>query len=297
MSDGTGRKLWMSDGTVAGTKPAPNNHNVIITPNDTYNAPPFPVMDSVLYVTGSAATNTTALYKYNAYNNKGLVKVKDFGAGYTIIQTEMAAVNNKLYFKVSNNNGIPDNELWSTNGSASGTQPIQRFEPEEDIYNLYNGDGILYFVKKGKSFGTELWRVVNTSFGTFLKMVKDIYTREPSSYPYFLTACNGKLYFSATDDKKGNELFVTNGTPPSTVLVKDINTVTTTSSSAGHDMIPFKNGVLFNAYNNVNGDELYKSDGTAGGTYLLNDVRSRGIKFFSFFVFNQEQCCLFYRLQ
>jgi len=260
----------VSDGTPEGTKQAPNNHDVRLTD---YNNTPFVVADSILYVTGVSANNTPALYKYNAFNDKGLVEVKDFGPGAYIVPTEMTGLDKTLYFKVSNSNGTPHSELWSSKGTAASTRLIQSFQQAEDFYNLYNGDCTLYFVKSDTTYGAELWRLVKSATGPSIKLVSDLFKGPAGSNPYYFTASNGKLFFSATDDKKGNELCVSGGNATSTHVVKDIQTLFTPGSDAGLQMTALGNKVLFTAFDYAHGSELFKSDGTKAGTHLLSNIR------------------------
>ena len=269
-NNGTGRKLWVSDGTIAGTTPAPGNHGVIIDADILGTS--FPILNNVLYVPGQKTPGGNGLYKYDASDAEGLVKIKDFapvGDTAFIVPLEMQAVNNTLYFKVTNYTGGIHDELWSSKGTRESTQLVYKLQPGETIKYLYNGSGIFYFVKYDKILGTELWRTYETSFGIFPLPVSDIFRGPTSSFPSYLTAFNGKLIFSAADEKKGNELFITGGNFFNTTLVKDINTVATTTSDAGfnfygyYGMAALGKDVLFNAYERVHGRELYKSDGTA----------------------------------
>ena len=275
--DGTGRKLWVSDGTDAGTTQATNNHDVLIDAD--YFGTKFPVFNNVLYMPGSLSGKSDALYKYDASNNDGLVKVKSVSPTThtaVIIPSEMTVVHNSLYFKVTDNGANTHDELWSSDGSSAHTQLITKFFNGETISNLYDGTGTLYFVKYDKILGAELWKLVNTFFGSFPIPESDVFKGPTGSYPAFFTAFNDKLFFSATDDKKGNELFMTNSIGIGASIVKDINTTSTSSSDAGAPnyafITPFGNGVVFSAYENIHGDELYKSDGTNAGTILLNDI-------------------------
>ncbi len=281
-SDGTGRKLWVSDGTDAGTIPAPGNHDVLISGD--YLGTSFPILNGSLLIPGEETAGGQGLYKYNASNTAGLVKIRDLappGDTALIIPSEMKIVHHTLYFKVTSSASGTHDELWSSGGTWLSTKPVQKFLPGETIRNIYNGNDICYFVKSGGIFGTELWRTLNTYFGEFPILVSDVFKGATGSYPAYLTAFKGKLVFAAADEKKGYELFMTGGNAFNTNLVKDINTVATKSSNAGFN---FSNGlgykgmaeigdqVLFNAYERVHGYELYKSDGTPGGTELLNDV-------------------------
>ena len=275
-NDGTGRKLWVSDGTDAGTTPAPGNHDVIVDAD--YLGTTFPMLNNALLIPGEETSDGNGLYKYDASDAAGLVKIKDFvpvGDTAFIVPFEMQIVNNTLYFKVTNHVGGVHDELWRSQGSMVTTEIVKRFMPGEATRSLYNGTGTLYFVKNDAQYGNELWKSNGTAAGTIL--VSNIFKGATSSYPSYLTAAGGKLFFTAADGTHGNEIFMTDGTDNGTALVKDINTVTTTSSTAGFNfynylgysgLVALGNDVLFNAYERVHGYELYRSN----GTQLLNDV-------------------------
>ena len=74
----------------------------------------------MFYIYRVNASKGNGLYKYDASNAEGLVKIKDFApAGDTafIVPLEMQAVNNTLYFKVTNYTGGIHDELWSSKGT------------------------------------------------------------------------------------------------------------------------------------------------------------------------------------
>ncbi|MGK2862416.1 MAG: ELWxxDGT repeat protein, partial [Chitinophagaceae bacterium] len=209
-----------------------------------------------------------------ASNADGIVLVKDLTSlpidDYLVVHVDMKVVNNTLYFKVIN--GSHD-ELWKSDGSAANTQLIKSFLPDEAIYNLFDGNGTLYFGEFDDVYGVELWKSDGTDAGTLL--VKDISPGTSSSYPENLTFCNGKLLFRATDKNTGDELWVSNGTGAGTSLVKDINSTSTLGSDAGFiykGIASNGNAVVFGATTPELGVELYRSDGTSTGTRLLNDI-------------------------
>lgn len=283
VNDNSGRKLWVSDGTINGTKLAPGNHNVLI--NADKSGTSFPVLNNALYIPGEKASNGQGLYKYDASDAAGLVKVKDIapdGDTAYIAPSAMEVANNVLYFKVTSYTGGIRDELWISKGTNASTQLLTKSSVGGTINSLYNGDGrIFYFTKYNKLFGAELWRTVETPLGIQPLIVSDIYKGMGSSSPSYLTAFNGKLLFSAADEQKGNELFITGGNPFSTALVKDIKQVTTSSSNAGFNffnylgykgLIALGNEVVFNAFEREHGYGLWKSNGTAEGTMLLSDI-------------------------
>jgi ELWxxDGT repeat protein len=278
VNDGSGRRLWESDGTYDGTHTATGFNDVFMRQDDiSINLnKPFPVLNNVLYLSGYTYADSSGLYKYNASTSNGIVLVKDLTKGLEIdyvAPEEMCVVNDTLYFRVVNDAGGLHDELWSTGGKTANTQLIKSFTPGEYAYSFYNGGGTLYFVKHDNVYGTEVYKSNGSGAGT--KIVKDIAPGSGNSYPYYFTFCNNKLFFNAVDYEHGYELWITNGTNKGTELVKDID-LTNESSNAG---FAYKgvgalgdNGVVFNANTPELGYELYRSDGTAAGTVFLNDI-------------------------
>lgn len=274
-NDGSGSKLWVTDGTDAGTTPAPGNNNVPIATD--YFGVSFPILDNVLYIPGGYNISGGGLYKYDASNAAGVTLVQGLSAGFEpvfIAPSEMEVVNNTLYFKITNYNGGLHDELWSSKGTSTATNIVHSFLTGESVYSLSNTAGKLYFVKSGdKMYGTELWRADGANSNVAL--VSDIFKGVTSGYPTFLTAFGNKLLFGAAQKQNGNELFITDGSDKGTSLIKDINTVSTSSSEAGYytnTITAVGDEVFFRAYERIHGNELYKSNGTEGGTSLLNDI-------------------------
>lgn len=275
--DGSGRRLWESDGTFDGTIVSANFNDVFIQHDNIniYTNKPFPVLNNVLYLAGYTLADGGGLYKYNALNAGGITLVKDLTTGLEtdyVAPDEMCAVNNVLYFRVVNNTGGLHDELWSTDGETANTQPVKLFAPGEYAYSYYKGGGTLYFIEHDNVYGTELWKSNGTGAGTTI--VKDIIPGAGSSFPYYLTFCNSKLIFNAADNDHGYELWTSDGTNTGTTLVKDINTYSDGSNAGfGYKGLGSTgDAVVFNAFTPSLGGELYKSDGTLAGTVLLNDI-------------------------
>jgi len=287
VDDGTGRRLWTSDGTNDGTSYAPGYNEIFMRDDymNVYKNFPFSIINNVLYISGKKNPNTGLgeLYKYDGANSDGIVLVKELSYFSMddvsfIVPVDMTVIDDKLFLKViSNVNGWHD-ELWSSAGESNNTQLISTFPENQGVYtyNYYNANGTLYFVIHDNIYGNELWRLDGTT--NQKSLVRDIYVGISGSFPENLTFCNGKLLFRAFNINFGSELWSSDGTEGGTSLVKDINTTSTNSSNAGSNFFykgigETTNGVVFNALTTQFGAELYKSDGTAAGTVLLNDIR------------------------
>ena len=118
-------------------------------------------------------------------------------------------------------------ELWTTDGTSSGTNLLK------DIYpgNRFNGsfpdnftnldlagnNDYVYFSANDGSNGNELWRTDGTSSGTTL--VHNFTGNSSHGGPSGFVQLGDYLYFSAQNSSRDKELYRTNGT--STSLVKN----------------------------------------------------------------------------
>ena len=115
-------------------------------------------------------------------------------------------VNGTLFFTA--NDGTHGDELWKSDGTATGTLLVKDTNPGiANIYpdNLTNIDGTLYFRGNDGVHGYELWKSDGTADGT--AMVEDINPGNANAYPKYLTNINGTLFFSANDAVHGAELW------------------------------------------------------------------------------------------
>ncbi len=271
--DGVSNKLWLTDGTTAGTAIAPGGNGVTFEQNFFFQNVPFAVIGNTMYMKATTAATGTEMYKYNATNAAGLVLLKDIIAGSgssNIDYYNIVAAGNTLFFSVIN----ADNSysLWATKGGANNTIAVKNFGFQEYLNTFTDGYGTLFFSKFDTTYGYELWKSDGTAAGTAL--TADINPGNYSSSPYDMTPCNNKILFDARTLKYGNELWKTDGTTAGTKQVKDINKTTTAGSyAAGNSgQAVLANGIVFVANTPEYGSELYRSDGTANGTALVADI-------------------------
>lgn len=215
---------------------------------------------------------------YNTY------KVKDINPTDDAIHANTCRIpvllNNKLYFNASD--GVYGYELWSTDGTETGTQMVKDiFLGSQHSMEHYGEmevlNGQLYFSAMDNATGYELWKSNGTASGTV--RVKDIKVGSESGFTtkniekVTFGVGQSKLVFAADDGSHGSELWVTNGTESGTYMLKDIN-----NGTGGSIAYPGANGALylFNYYfaadDGVHGRELWKTNGTAEGTVMVKDL-------------------------
>jgi ELWxxDGT repeat protein len=99
-------------------------------------------------------------------------------------------------------------ELWSTDGTAAGTQLVTDISPgaeDSTPRELTVFAGRLWFSAYDPTYGDELWSTDGTAAGT--RRMRDINPGPDSSIPQYLTVAGGLLYFDGTDADGGSELW------------------------------------------------------------------------------------------
>ena len=277
---GTGKELYKSNGTSAGTTLV---KDIYVGGNS--NPANLTNWNGTLYFTATDATHGTELWKSDG-TTAGTVLVKDINISTASSNpSNLIVFNNALYFVATN--GTNGYELWKTDGTEAGTAMVI------DLYtgsveSFTNGiagryfaamGGYLYFMAKGSSTtGYELWRTDGTAGGTTL--VKDIYPGANDGFPNHLTNINGTLYFWARTNETGYELWKSDGTINGTVMVRDIypgfqdgGFTYYENSYNGHCFFSLGSNAYFIATDGSTGYELWKTDGTEAGTVQVKDIK------------------------
>ena len=221
----TGRELWRSDGTAAGT----------VMVKD-INDPPYTGYrcDGSHYPQGSYPSDLTNV------NGTLFFAADDCVKGSELWKSD-GTEGGTVLVKDINTNVIPN--YYSNYTLASSPS------------NLTNVNGTVFFSADDGSDGNELWKSDGTSAGTVL--VKDVQSGAPSATPGNLTNVNGTLFFTADDGSMGAELWASDGTTDGTVLVKDINPGS--GDSGASQLTSFNGNLLFAANDGVTGSELWEA--------------------------------------
>lgn len=295
-----GEKVWMSDGTTAGTTMldfSPGPGAAIDTYRNFTKGPGslayFTAMDK-LYRTDGTVANTSVVYTAaNTYE----------------YPRELTSYNNKMYF-------VGYNSLWSSDGTAVGTTKVKQLSsplgtqtPPKSVIIYHDS---LFFVGNHALGGTDLWKSNGTTAGTvnagitvgigpgdYLTVFHDsIYWARESNLAlskyegknktkiiYFVNdgpRVTGKMHATAThlffpgsqlkqDNKECSEPWVTQGTSTSTRMLKDISHQGLGSADIVHEGVEL-NGKYFFGAKELYFSQLWSTDGTIQGTTKIKDI-------------------------
>ena len=286
----TGRELWTTDGTVAGTRlladiwpgggSASPSSLTSLGDGRVVFAAADPVHNTELWVTDGTTAGTQLVLDINTASS-------GYGTSYP---SNFALLENGRALFVASDPGR-GYEPWVTDGTAEGTRALET-NPESAYSYLSGafvalGDGRALFSVSDSEIGTELWVTDGTQEGTGL--VADIAPGPRGSSPgsYFgasgmIALGDGRAIFGADDGVNGRELWVSDGTGAGTYLLTDLWPGTYNPYPGSGDVPGSSNPanftalgggrVLFTAADPGRGTELWITDGTPAGTVLLRDI-------------------------
>ncbi|MBK8601418.1 MAG: T9SS type A sorting domain-containing protein [Flavobacterium sp.] len=278
--DGTGKKLWKTDGTNAGTVPYIN----LGTSTTIANPSGLEVFGNDLVYAANPNSNTgNELYKTDGSGNVTLIK----DIATTLLASsnprEITVLGNWIYF--SADNGSTGRELWRSDGTNAGTQLIR------DINTVGGGGGMptlssnpsdffqvgstVYFTADNGINGDELWKTTGSAGGTV--MVKDITVGTGSTIISDMIEYNGKLYFTAYNVTDFNSnLWVSDGTTAGTTMI----TINPSGDSDVSNIILYNNELYFGANDGSGiGTELYSYRDPFLGTEVVDAAEDKVILF------------------
>ncbi|PJE38752.1 hypothetical protein CVM52_01100 [Pseudooceanicola lipolyticus] len=260
---GRGLELYVTDGTSLGTRRLTDLNT---GPGD---ASPSVIgaIDGKILFDASDGTNTN-LYAYDPATD-----------AVTTLDTGLASQGRRGIefngaFLFAANDGVDGSELWTTDGTAAGTQLLKDINTSggsfPSAFVEFNGE--VYFVADDGTTGQELWKTDGTTGGTVL--VSDIFAGAGSSNISSMRVIGDNILFAARDSLGNSELWkvASNGTVS---LVKDIR-AGGSSSPSGMTEIGATGTAVFSATDDTNGQELWITDGTTAGTQLLKDINPGG---------------------
>ena len=296
------RRLWRTDGTVAGTFPVTQGmwlamdgglEPPLIRPVPEkglmfFSASPQQGSDFELWVTDGAPEGTRL--------------VKDVNPEGSSFPRQMIAFSGRLFFFADTPQG---RELWRSDGTPEGTERVHDFPKEDpESLNLVQAGGALLILEDTAS-GVEVWRSDGTEAGTerVLNLAHRLHKHQVAGRHLFLVvrdaaqkdelwALDGgtgqavrvlqagmalesqllpigdHVAFSLEDDH-GREPWWSDGTPEGTDRIADLcpGPCSSFDSFAG----TYGGRAVLRADDGVSGIEPWLTDGTAIGTWRLGD--------------------------
>ncbi|HEY8022898.1 MAG TPA: ELWxxDGT repeat protein [Thermoanaerobaculia bacterium] len=200
----TGRELWLTDGTTAGTRRV-----VDLRPGPQGSSPhDLVAFGSDVYFVASADGEGEALWKSDG-TAAGTVEVSDLRpAGSTTPSWagELTVSGGRFFFAVYNE--TTGAELWTSAGDAASTRLVADLRPgpgSSSPQQLADVGGRLVFAADDGTTGVEPWVSDGTAAGT--RRLGDIHPGRDASSPGPFTLVGGNLLFGADDGVHGRELW------------------------------------------------------------------------------------------
>lgn len=251
----SGRELWRSDGTAAGTVLVKD----IVPGSGGSNPRLLTAMNGAVYFAAGSE-----LWKTDG-SAAGTVRVQSFAA----VPTGLTVVDGDLFFAVND-------ELWTSEGTAEGTARLADIVPGaggEPLEHLTAVGDALYFTAADPAAGRELWTSDGTAEGT--ARVADVGPGVAGGVPSAaaggeLAASGGRIYFTADDGLHGVELWESDGTAAGTRMVQDTHPGAAGSHPA--DLTDLDGVLYFAAADPVFGRELRRTPGNAAPGLVAGDA-------------------------
>jgi ELWxxDGT repeat protein len=265
----SGRELWKSDGTAAGTVVVKDIRSG--SPGTFDLSQPDPQLTAVgdtLYFVAADLTNGAELWKTDG-SEMGTVMVKNItpGGGSTFFSTTHKLVNfaGSLYFTRAA--AVSMTQLWTSDGSSGGTQMVVEFQATNANELTVAGER-MYFSASSPGVQLSLWSSNGTALGT-----AKVRNFSASSFPATLglVASGDAVYFSTQDFAGGYELWKSDGTLTGTAILRDIYPGTRSSNPVG--LADAEGTLYFAADDGAHGFELWATDGSFATTRLVRDIR------------------------
>jgi ELWxxDGT repeat protein len=181
--------------------------------------------------------------------------------GAQLFPEQLVSVGDRAVFFLQSDNllnaaRLP--ELWTTDGTASGTERLRSFP--NVLQGLGSNGRIAFFaVSNADEVTWQLWRTDGTATGTFSFNVGLPSPRSPLTRTFF----RDRLVFDGCTPQGGCELWASDGSAAGTRQLRDLTPGP--ASSAPHGFASAGERLYFLA-DDPTGPALWASDGTAAGT-------------------------------
>ncbi|MDB5350291.1 MAG: Hyalin repeat protein, partial [Planctomycetota bacterium] len=266
---GSGRELWTSDGTVAGTR--------LVTDLVAGDGSSYPQTLTVFH--GTAYVVATDGSAYNLYSvDPGAASLTKVVADFDQNSAVVTSGNSLVFVAYSPATGY---ELFRSDGSPGSLSLVVDLTPgtaDSNPQNLVDLNGTLFFTNTTLDLKTtRLYKTDGTPGGTtFLGNITLGAGVSADSLPTrsALVATANRIFFAGYDAASGIELWTSDGLPGGTHAVTDL--VPGSSGSDPQSLTASGDRVYFAAHDGPHSNALFSSDGTGPGT---NFVREFGTHF------------------
>jgi ELWxxDGT repeat protein len=248
-STATGRELWASDGTGAGTRLVKD-----INPAGSSSVSNRTVVNGKLFLVANDGVNGAEPWVSDGTETGTHLLINlDATSASTTVNAIVPFGNQALIFARGG--------MWSSDGTSEATISVVPTGTLGSVFGFAAAGGSIYFIADGGGAGRELWKTDGTAFGTV--RVKDIAPGATAGvYALGLIARGGVVYFIASATGSAYELWKSDGTESGTVQVQaDLNV-----AGPGQPLFVDGGTLLYIVTNRG----LWRSDGTAAGTYILD---------------------------
>lgn len=253
----TGRELWATDGTAAGTRQV---RNIDLRDTDEYGEVlPGSEPDSlvrlggvVLFTADDGAAGRELWVSDGT--EAGTRRLRDLRPGVEGSVPHDLVEHGGLVWFFASATGQGE-ALWRTDGTEAGTVPVKslarRGLPSWGA-QLTAAGGRLFFVAANEATGPELQVSNGTAAGTRMLQIRP---GHQGAYPQSFTVMNGRLIFAADDGAHGLEPWTSDGTPAGTRSLGDLSPGPNASSPMSFTVSGGR--LFFGADDGMHGRELW----------------------------------------
>lgn len=257
----TGRELWVTDYTPAGTRIV---SDLVPGPRGSDPTEITCLGASVVF----AATDSQGIRSLWSSDGSGVTQIA-FSGSTPQDPRDLAVLGSGIYFSAARQ--AEGRELWWTDGFSAALAADLRAGPAGSHPRFMIGVGsTLYFQAFDDTHGTELWSLAGSAAG----LVADLNPGEASSSPDVFLELGGRLLFRADNGIDGTELFVhdpLSANAPS--RISDLGAGSASSEARLWDHAILGTNAIFCA--RVAGKfRPFVTDGTMAGTVELGSIPS-----------------------
>jgi ELWxxDGT repeat protein len=268
---GSGRNLWVTDGTPAGTFRLTDSSVKLV------GRAAWMADQGVLYFPARDAAHEPRLWRTDG-TPAGTHLVADLvpSSDSSVFAASLTPFKGSLYFTATDK--VHGGALWKTDGTPAGTVLVKDPVPSKSSNGIGGtigvvGNRLLFLAQSSPEHVLDLWASDGTAKGTAAL------TAPGTLLIYDYTLQGGRLYFVADDGRKGQELWTSDGTvkgtrqlthmPLEKAFFASEDAITLNLSSISP--LP-GNRFFFRARDGAHGVEAWVTDGTVKGTRLLRDL-------------------------